>query len=255
MTDALLSLLYAAGAGLFAGAVNTIAGGGSLVTLPLLIFLGLPPNVANGTNRVGILLQSIVATAAFKREGALEPRAALKLLLPTLLGALLGALLSADLDPALFKRIIAGALLVMLALMLYKQFKKNKPLPPDAPPPPPRPYLLQAAAFFGVGLYGGFLQAGVGLFLLAALNLVSDLELVRANALKVALTLGLTLVALPVFILHDQIDWPLGAALGLGSMLGAALGARLAVSWGPRFIQIVLIGVVIASALKLVWDG
>ena len=215
------------GVGLVAGAINTIAGGGSLLTLPALIFLGLPAPVANGTNRVGVFIQSLTATLQFRREQALEVRGTVLPLVATVVGAAGGALLSVDLDETRLEQAIGVAMLVMLALLL---FRPSQWLEPSTKPPAPRG--VQAAAFFLVGVYGGFLQAGVGFFLLAGLVWLARLELVPANGVKSLLILVFTLPAAVVFVLHDLIAWEAGISLAAGSALGGWLGARVSVGWG-----------------------
>ncbi len=170
------------GAGFLCGAINTLAGSGSLITLPVLIFLGLPPTVANGTNRIGILLQNISGSLTYSRRQVLDLRGALLLSAPALLGSLLGASIAVNLNEELMQRVIAGVMVVMLFVIWLK----------------PQRWLegtlinLQGAfnwqqglALFAIGVYGGFIQAGVGIFLLATLVLSVGYDLVRANAVKV----------------------------------------------------------------------
>ncbi len=249
-------LLILALVGVFAGAINTIAGGGSLITLPVMILLGLPAGVANGTNRVGVILQSAVATWQFKREGALNARMGLWLLLPTCLGALAGAMVSVELDEALFKRLIGVVMLIMLVVVIVRpkrwlEGKKDDEDAPKTPKPTGKPTWWQALTFLAVGFYGGFLQAGVGIFLLAALVLATGEDLVRSNAIKAMLVCAFTVLPLAIFLYNDMVQWVPGLALAAGSMLGAWLGTRLTVSWGPRFVRVVLILVVSISSTKL----
>lgn len=238
------------GVGLVSGAINTIAGGGSLLTLPALIFLGLPAPVANGTNRVGVFVQSLTATVQFRREEALELRGTALPLVAAMIGAAGGALLSVDLDEARLERAIGVAMLVMLALLLFRPAGWLEPADE-----PPAPRWVQAAAFCAVGAYGGFLQAGVGFFLLAGLVWLVRLGLVPANGVKSLLTTVFTLPAAFVFVLHDLIAWRAGIVLAAGSAVGGWLGARVSVSWGPPFVRAVLIVAVLCFSTKLlgVW--
>lgn len=237
-------------AGLFAGVVNTLAGGGSLIGLPALILLGgLPAGVANGTNRVGVVLQSLVAAGQFHREGALDARAGWRLLPATCLGSAAGAwaaVLAADLDEAAFRRIIGVVMLAMLATLVAKPRRWLEGRGEVAVPA-----WAEQLAFFGVGLYGGFLQAGVGVFLLAALVLTAGLDLVRGNAVKSMLVAGFTLPPLLLFVTSDLVAWAPGLALAAGSAAGGWLGTKLTVSWGPGFVRWVLIAVVTLSSIKL----
>ncbi len=238
-------------AGFFCGLVNTLAGSGSLITLPLLIFLGLPANVANGTNRVGILLQNVVGVHSFHRQKVLDFQRGKWLLAPAVLGAIVGAWIATDLNERVMRLFIGCIMVVMLFVLLFKpeRWLKGAPTPEAVGSP-----IANGLMFFAVGLYGGFIQVGVGIFLLAALVLVSGYDLVRANALKVLIVLGFTPLALLVFALNGQVNWTLGLILSLGNMMGAWAGARMTVKGGAVFVRWVLIAVVAASALKLFWD-
>lgn len=258
VTLAILSLC-----GVFAGAINTIAGGGSLIAIPALIFAGLPANVANATNRVGILFQSIVATASFARADKLDTRATLALLVPTGIGAIVGAMLAVDIDEQLFRRVIGAAMLLMLVTILVKPKRWLRGLTPDDHESEGDRQARTAAApslarrvghflgFLAVGLYGGFLQAGVGVFLLAALVVLAGMDLVRANAAKVLLVALFTVPALGIYLYHGLVAWAPGLALAFGSSIGAWLGARMTVSWGPTFVRWVLVVVIVTSATRL----
>lgn len=242
-----LALAGLAGAGLLAGAVNTIAGGGSLIGLPALILLGgLPAGVANGTNRVGVILQSTVASLQFHREGLLDARAAARLLPVTALGSAVGAWASAGVSDAVFKQVIAVAMLGMLAVVLLKPKRFLEGRAGGA-----LPGWAAQLIFLGVGLYGGFLQAGVGVFLLAALSLTRGLDLVRANAVKALLVAGFTVPPLAIFLAADLIAWAPGLVMAAGSAVGGWLGTKMTVSWGPGFVRWVLIVVVAVSSVKL----
>lgn len=232
--------------GLVAGVINTIAGGGSLLTLPALIFLGLPAPVANGTNRVGVVVQSLTATLQFHRERTLDARGALVPLLAASVGAIGGALLSVDLDDEILETAIGVAMLVMLALLL---FRPTQWLDPANRPGAPR--VVQAVAFLAIGAYGGFLQAGVGFFVLTGLVWLARLGLVPANGVKSLLITLFTVPAMAVFVVHDLIAWDAGLSLAAGSSLGGWLGAKMSVSWGPRFVRGVLIVAVLGFSTKL----
>lgn len=241
-----LDLVILALVGVVAGTVNTIAGGGSLITLPALILLGMPPSMANGTNRVGVMVQSLAATVRFHREGQLDHTRGLVLLAPAVIGSVLGAWVSTRLPDLAFQRVIAVAMIIMLAVMWIRPQRWL-----EGAQVPPRPTPARMAVFFGLGLYGGFLQAGVGVFLLAGLVLVEGLDLVRANGVKVLLVFGFTLPAMGLFLAADLIDWVPALVLAVGSSIGGWLGTRLTLSRGPGFVRWVLLVVVLASAGKL----
>jgi len=241
-------VLAVIGVGFFAGFINTLAGSGSLLTLPLLMFLGLPANVANGTNRIAILLQNVVGVTSFKQQKVLETRLGIWLALPTLVGALLGAQIAIELNEEIMRKAIGGVLVVMFFLILYKP---NSWIKEQAGQVKAKPSALQLIIFFFIGIYGGFIQAGVGLFLLAGLVLGAGVDLVKANALKVFIILLYTPFALGIFMYNGQVDYKLGLILALGNMLGAFVGSRVAVSWGAKFVRWVLLFVIIISAGKL----
>jgi hypothetical protein len=228
--------------GLFAGVVNTLAGGGSLLTVPLLVLLGLPGSVANGTNRVGVLIQSLVATSRFHQSGRLELRALLPVLAPVLAGSLLGASAISRVADATFERLFG----VVMLLLLVPTLRRTR----STLPGPGFGRAGSALVFFGLGVYGGAIQAGVGIPLVFALVHAGH-ELVRANALKVAVIASLTATAIPVFALGGQIDWPPALVLGAGFAVGAELGVRLAVAGGERVIRPVLVAAVLGLAGRM----
>jgi uncharacterized membrane protein YfcA len=235
-------------AGFMAGFINTLAGSGSLVTLPLLIFLGLPANIANGTNRVAILLQNVVGVASFDRQGILDRRGTLMLGAPMVLGALLGANIAVNLDEALMRRTIGILMLVMLVVIIVRP---KRWLHGTMERLEGWPAWWQLGLFFLIGIYGGFIQAGVGIFLLAGLVLGVGYDLVRANAVKVGAVLVFTIFALGVFILNDQVNWGIGLVLAVGNMLGAWTAARVAADKGAVWVRRLLIAVVLVSATNL----
>ncbi len=234
-----------AGGGLVAGLVNTLAGGGSLVSVPLLVLLGLPGSLANGTNRVGVLCQSAIASWRFGAEGVPGLRRALPVLLPVVAGSLLGAWGVARLPDESFERAFG---VVMLLLVLPTLRASAAPTAARAARPWPR--WLSLPLFFAIGLYGGSFQAGVGLVLVAALS-HAGFGLLEANSVKVVVNTALTLVAVPVFVLAGQVSWPFAAVLATGFGAGGALGARLAVRGGDRLLRPVLAVAVVALAGRM----
>jgi uncharacterized membrane protein YfcA len=235
-------------AGFVAGFINTLAGSGSLITLPLLIFAGLPANIANGTNRVAILLQNLVGVNSFRQSGMLDLGGALKLGLPAILGSVVGAQIAVSLNESLMRRAIGVVMVVMLFVILLRprRWLKGELHSLDG-----WPTLPQLVLFFGIGMYGGFIQAGVGIFLLAGLVLAIGYDLVRANAVKVGIVLIFTISALIVFLRNGQVSWAVGLILAIGNMLGAWVAARVAVERGAVWVRRLLIVVVIVSAANL----
>jgi uncharacterized protein len=230
--------------GFLAGFINTLAGSGSLLTLPILILLGLPANVANGTNRVGVVLQNIVAVATFRQRGALPLAGSWKLIVPSVAGAVLGAELAVDLDEALLRQTIGALMIVLIVVMLLKP---ERWIAEHAAPREPR-LLVEVPLFFAIGVYGGFIQVSVGLFLLAGLVLGSGYNLVSANAVKNLIVLVFTAAALVVFVLNDQVNWTLGLLLGAGQAVGAWVAVHFAVQRGAQFVRWAVVVITIGSA-------
>jgi hypothetical protein len=235
-------LLAAVGA--IAGFLNVMAGGGSLLVLPALVFLGMDGAVANGTNRVAVLAQTVASVASFSKRGYSDVRMSLSLSLCTLPGAALGAFLGTKVGGELFNRILGGLMIVLIILMARKSENKR-----DAAQPPRT--VLGHALMVGIGLYGGFIQAGVGFFLMAALYQAMRLDLVRVNMHKVFIVGVFTLVALLIFAREGQIAWGIGVVLAAGNAIGGWVGAHYAVKKGERLIRIVLNVVLVVMAIRL----
>ncbi len=234
--------------GFIAGFINTLAGGGSALTLPFLIFLGLPANVANGTNRIAILLQTAVGTAGFAKEKVLDLKKGYPLALASIMGAILGAFIAINLNEILMRRIVGSILIIMLLLVLLKPEVWIKSKTEVAYKHNP---VFSFIIFFLIGAYGGFIQIGTGFFLLAALVLSEKLNLIKANAIKVFIVLIYTPLALVIFILNKQVDYKLGLILAIGNMAGAWIGSKVAVSWGAKFVRWILIIALTGSSAKL----
>ena len=229
-----LAFLGLATAGFVAGVVNTLAGGGSFLTVPALVLLGLPGGIANGTNRVGVLLQTGFALRRFRSEAVVSLSDALPVLGPVALGSVIGALVITRVPDAFFERAFG---VVMIALWVATWLGNSGKEADTQTPRPASPW--RHAALFGLGLYGGAFQAGVGLLLLLVLRL-TGLDLLRANALKIAVNFCFTLLALPIFIISNQVAWLPAAVLGGGFALGGEVGARLAIRGGEKLLRPVL---------------
>ncbi len=249
------TLFLAIGAGMLAGFINTLAGSGSLITLPMLIFLGLPLSVANGTNRIGILLQNVVGLIQFRRHGKLTLPHSGWLLLPIVLGALVGSLIAVDLNEQLMRYAIGMAMIVMLICIVLRP---QQWLREQAESTSRMQRMSTGLLFFVIGVYGGFIQAGVGVFLLAALVMHCGLPLLQANGMKLGIIAIFSVPALALFVLHDQVDWYLGSAMAVGQGLGAWLAASFAANnqHATIWMRRLLILVINISIVKLfgLWD-
>lgn len=235
--------------GVCAGFLNTVAGGGSLLTLPVLIFLGLPPATeANGTNRVAVFVQNASAIMGFRRKGVSDFGYSALLTLPALVGAWFGAQIAIETDEVIFNRVLAG---IMIAVLLLTLFNPPKKLQGETENLSPFRKIIGMLVFFFVGVYGGFIQAGVGFIVIASLTLTNGFDLARTNAIKVFVIFFYTIIALIAFIRY--VDWPLGLTLAVGNGTGAWIGSHWAVAKGDKWIRVVLVFAVLASATGLVW--
>ncbi len=250
-------------AGIFAGFINTVAGGGSLLTLPILIFLGLPTAIANGTNRLAILTQCLFAVAGYKRKGVSNYKLSLLLSLPALLGAIIGAQIAVDMSDVIFQRTLAIVMLLVLGIILWNPSQKLTPSkkshinPQDGSksknPKSPgyNQLIITMIVFFFIGFYGGFIQVGVGFIIIAALTTIMRLNLVMTNTHKVFIVGIYTIFALIVFVINSKVCWSMGLCLSSGMGLGGWIGSHWVVAKGDRWIRLVLSISVIAMVIKL----
>ncbi len=235
-------LLFAGG--FLAGGINSMAGGGSLLTVPLLSLAGVDGLSANGTNRVAVLIQTVMSGVGYHQGGVRPYRETAQIAPPALVGGLVGALLVSQLNDDAFEKIFGLLMIPLLVLALWKP-----KLDAEAAP---WPRWVQLAVFFGVGFYAGAIQAGVGILLLLILTR-SGYDLVRGNAIKTALVILITaFVALPVFLLDGQVEWFPAFVLSAGSALGGYGGARLAVHGGDRLIKPVLVVAVLGLSGRMI---
>lgn len=237
-------------AGFGCGVINAMAGGGSFLTFPLLLFLGLSPQVANATNRIAIVLQCAGGVATYSRAGVMPWRALLPLYIPTGLGALVGALLASHLDDDAF-RTVTAVLLVLVAGAVFVDPKRWVEERPDAGHLELRWYPV----LFLIAVYGGFLQIGVGMITLPFLLFAGNYDVVRSNVLKFGLVLGYQLVALLVFGFTDKVNWTVGLVLAIGTLAGGSVGAHLVVRQGARWVRYVVPVAALAAVAKLLLGG
>lgn len=217
-------LAILAAAGMLATVVNVIAGGGGMIVLPALMALGLPADVANGTYRLGVVTQSIAGTAALNRAGKLETTSIVPILIPTVSGAIVGALLATWIPTELLKPIMLATMIFMAALIA---FRKQTLIPPEGPSLNPTQAPRSFVGLFFAGVYGGFIQAGVGFLLLGVLVGTLRHNLITANALKLVVTLAFGMVALGIFVWAGLVSWAPAIVLAVASIVGARLGVRL----------------------------
>lgn len=235
MEITLSSVLLLGITGFFAGGINTVAGGGSNLALPALMVLGLPADIANATNRVAVTMQCLVGLAGYDKHETLDRPAVIPILIPTVIGGMGGAIAAALIPNLFLKPILLGTILLMALVILLR---------PTVIAPPPGTQSISPSesrgawwGLFAAGVYGGFVQAGVGFILLAALAGGLRYDLLRANALKTACALAFTSVALVIFIAFDQVWWIPGLILATGSMAGAHLAVKVAVRTSQESIK------------------
>ena len=248
-------ILQLFGVGMLAGYLNVVAGGGSLLAMPLLIFLGLPEGIANATSRVAIFTQALTAVLKYRSAGKLDWNLSRTLLPPTLVGAVFGAVAATLVSDDLFRNILAWVMVACAAAVCLEPFamrKRREPMPGaplDLPPHKVWPVML------AVGFYGGMVQAGMGYVMLAGMVLALGVGLTAANVMKMVLVFTYCPLVLGVFVWKGMVHWPFGLLLALGQALGGFLGASAALKRGENFVRAVLAGAVLLTASKLLWFG
>jgi uncharacterized protein len=246
--DPLHAVLLVA-AGVAAGFVNTLAGGGSLVSVPALMLLGLPAGVANASSRVAVWVGSATGALSYTRAGRVAGADVIDVVPMTVLGALGGAYVATIIPNEVFKPLLLGTMALMAVALLWR---------PEALAPPPGTTPLRAGgrpiallALFAAGFYGGILQAGVGLVLIAVLAGLLRHDLVRANGLKVVIVMVYSTVALAVFVARGKVAWTPALVLAAGNVVGAQIGVKFAISRGQEAIKRVLLVMVVVTCVMI----
>ncbi len=233
--------------GFGAAFLNTVGGGGSLFSVPILTFMGLPITIANATSRVALLFQNVFAVGGFKSKGVELPWPySLYLGLASLGGGLIGSLVASKVPDAVFTKIFVGVMILAVALILYDPFKSSGKERLDF-----RSQVIGSICFFFIGIYGGFVQAGIGFLVIAVLSLVNHLSLVKSNYVKVFAAIVYTGVSVIVFAWQGKIIWMTGLVLAIGHALGGWYASRWSVSAGEVWIKRVMVISIIGMAIKL----
>lgn len=238
--------------GVLVGFINLVSAGGSLIALPTLIFLGLPPTVANGTNRIGILIQNFAGMYQFHKKGLINWKLNFILAVPAVIGSIFGAQFAIELSDGLFNNVLAIVMIVLLLLIFIKpqqyiKIERTSWLVKNKTP-------ILIIAFIFIGFYGGFIQAGVGFIIIILLTLlVKDMSLVEMHSVKTVTVTIYLLISTFVFIYNGQINWSYALVLALGSGVGGWIGGRFAVQVSEKLLQIVLAGMVIMLTLYLIF--
>ena len=244
----MLDLILLVVIGFIAGFINTIAGGGSLLTLPVLIFMGLPPSVANGTNRIGIVIQMIAGSAGFKSKGITTFPFSIYMGISALIGSLIGAQIAVDIKGETFNKVLSFVMIAVVLIIAFKPKIKTKELIERTTG---KHLWISCVAFFVFGIYGGFINAGLGFILILFMHYFNRLSLVKSNATKAVIIIIYMSAALLVFILNDKVDWKMGLIMAIGTSLGGWFASRFSVEKGDGFIKIFLVVVVSFMAIKL----
>ncbi len=248
-----LELLLFVVAGVLTGIINTMAGSGSLITLPIFMFIcGLPPTVANGTNRVGVLLQTIVGVSEFRRRKVASYEQSHWIIIPALVGAVLGSWIAVDMSEQAMNTTIGVLMVFMFFVLLFNPKRWLRESTGDLAR---NRSTLSILISFAIGIYGGFIQAGSGIFILAALVLYNHYSLKAANGVKLLMVLVWTIPVLLIFIYNDQVHWGYGVLMAVFQAVGTWMGVRF-MAKAPQanvWIHRLLIGVVGIAALKVLF--
>ncbi len=245
----ILNILLILVTGTAAGFINSVAGGGSLLSLPLLITLGYPSAVANGTNRIAIIIQDIIAVANFKKKGYGNFKISFKLGIPAIIGAVIGSNIAISIPDSVFNTVLGIVMVVMLIIIIFnpqKKFMKNKKAIGKN-----FNKILGYSIFFFIGLYGGFIQAGVGFLIITALAFLTGSDLVEISSIKVFIVAMYLIPSLLIFIINGKIELLTGLILAAGNGLGAWIGTSLAVKNGEKMVKAVIFIAIIFMAGNL----
>jgi len=243
-----LEYLLLIGVGFLAGFINTIAGGGTLLTMPMLIFMGLPPSVANGTNRVAILIQTAIGVKGFQSKGVTTYPFSIYLGISALFGSLIGAQIAIDIKGDTFNKILA---IVMVLVVLMILFKPKMSIAEMIERTTGKHLWISIVIFFFLGIYGGFINAGIGFMMLIVLPYVNRLSLVKSNATKVAVVCMYTVGAVAMFALNDKINWKYGLILAIGNASGAWISSRWSVQKGDKTVKVFVVVMISVLSVKL----
>ena len=234
--------------GLIVGIINTMAGGGSLLTLPILIFLGLPSSVANGTNRIAIMMTAFSANMGFKSMGISTFPFSAYTGSCALVGSIIGAHIAIDINDELFNKILSVIMILVILIIVFKPKIVSNNLSVRLTGKHLR---LSCIVFFFIGIYGGFVNAGIGFIIMLFLHYYNRMNLVRVNATKVVIVLVYTLGAFLTFVFNDLVNYSYGICLALGTMIGGWNASRFAVKKGEKIIKVFLVISVFIISIKL----
>ena len=241
----LVKVLALFGVGTVAGFMNVMAGGGSSLTLPALIFMGLDGALANGTNRIALVLQNVFAVMSFHKRNVHQYQRSLQLTLLTLPGAIIGAVLAVKISDAWFQKILSIVLIGIVISMFIPKKQQQKTSAEGQ-----KTWIIYPV-MFGIGFYGGFIQVGVGFIFMAALYHILKLDLIFVNMHKVFIILVYTIPALCIFLINGKVNWGFGLCLAAGNAFGAWWGAHFAIKGGDKIIRGIMAVAILIMSVKL----
>ena len=235
--------------GLLVGFINTLAGGGTIISMTIFMSLGLPPMIANGTNRIPIVLQNLVAVVNYSKSKILNIKTSLKYALPVALGSILGSNIALNISDIVFNYLFIMVIVFMIIMIVFKPklwlnenpIKKNSPFS-----------ISQWIILFVIGIYGGFIHVGIGYFIIALIVLARGYDLLHANAIKNLVVLIYAPISLIPFILYGNIRYDYGLVHAIGNIIGAYVASRLATLFGSKVIRYILIAFMLLSCLQVV---
>ena len=246
----LLEMMLFIAAGVLAGFINTIAGSGSIITLSALSFMGLPSPIANATNRVGVLAQSLVGSATLYRATKTESFEILWWqVIPGTVGGILGTITVVNIPEIWLDRVIGLLLVFVLVLVLTNSeawLKKQSTVKGN------QRGLLSILIYLIIGFYGGFVQVAVGIFIMAVAVLFSGFNIKYANLIKALLVVAFTIPSVVIFQLQHMIVWKAGMVLAIGQMAGAYTAAKFMIRFpdANRWVRRILVMMIIIGIFQ-----
>lgn len=235
--------------GIVVGIINTLAGGGAIISMTLFMVLGLPIGMANGTNRIAVVLQNFTSSVAFLRKRMLDIKSGIKLSIPAVIGNIIGSMVATHISDAVFKICMATVLTIILLYMIFDQSHKHPHIHGGHPLKLRYWHYLW---FLLLGFYGGYIYIGLGYAVLAVTIWSMNLDIITANVVKCFIIFVATPFSLIIFMLNGQVDYTYGLWHGLGNVVGALLASHFAMAWGVKFVRWFTLAIVLVCFADLV---
>ncbi len=240
--------LYLIIVGMAVGFINTIAGGGSTLMYPFLIFLGFPIHTAIGTSRVSFVAQGVFSVAGFKSKGVFLYPFNLYVAIASMFGGIIGAWISLQVSETNLKKVLAIVMVIIAIIIIFQSKIKYKEVSTKLYG---KHLWISSFIFFVIGLYGGFIQAGTGFLVIISLMLYNKLSITQANSIKGLVVLVFTIPALSLYVFYGHVNWHAGLFLAIGTSIGAWLTSRWSVNVNEKYLRYILTSIIIALAIKL----